>query len=152
VLRAWGTALLPSSLLRTFPSESAAAAAAIFVARALTYAMAEVALRSDLKAEDLQMRYGLHWGSTVYIGLISSVGRTKVTALGNEVNECARIVACATGGCTLASKSLIERLSSDAAPLVGIDANRIGYIQLGELATATDKARRDAPSIAICEL
>ncbi len=114
--------------------------------------MTEVAHRSDLAPEDLVMRYGLHWGSTMYIGLISSVGRTEVTALGDEVNECARIEACATGGRTLASKSLIERLSPDAASKLGIDTNRIAYIQLGELPTATDKARRDAPSIAICQL
>lgn len=133
-------------------SESATAAAAISAARALTDAMTEVALRSDLAPEDLQMRYGLHWGSTMYIGLISSVGRTEVTALGDEVNECARIEACATGGRTLASKSLIERLSPDAASNLGIDTNRIAYIHLGELPTATDKARRDAPGIAVCEL
>lgn len=133
-------------------SESAAAAGAISAARALTGAMTEVALRSDLASDDLVMRFGLHWGSTMYIGLISSIGRTEVTALGDEVNECARIEACATGGRTLASKSLIERLSPAAAAGLDIDTNRIDYIQLGELATATDKARRDAPSIAVCEL
>ena len=133
-------------------SESAAAAGAISAARALAGAMTDVALRSDLAPEDLLMRFGLHWGSTMYIGLISSVGRTEVTALGDEVNECARIEACATGGRTLASKSLIERLSPDAAADLGLDTNRIAYVRLGELATATDKARRDAPSIAVCEL
>lgn len=45
--------------------------------------MSEVALRSDLAPEDLIMRYGPHWGSTVFIGLISSVGRTEVTAFGD---------------------------------------------------------------------
>jgi class 3 adenylate cyclase len=133
-------------------SESAAAAGAISAARTLTDAMTDIALRSDLDREDLEMRFGLHWGSTMYIGLISSVGRTEVTALGDEVNECARIEACATGGRTLASKSLIERLSPDAAAALDLDTNRIAYIQLGELSTATDKARRDAPSIAVCEL
>jgi class 3 adenylate cyclase len=133
-------------------SESAAAAGAISAARALPDAMTDVALRSDLAPEDLVMRFGLHWGSTMYIGLISSVGRTEVTALGDEVNECARIEACATGGRTLASKSLIERLSPNAADALDLDTNRIAYIQLGELSTATDKARRDAPSIAVCEL
>jgi class 3 adenylate cyclase len=133
-------------------SESAAAAAAISAARALTDAMADVARRSDLAPEDLQMRFGLHWGSTIYIGLISSVGRTEVTALGDEVNECARIEACATGGRTLASKTLIERLSPDAAAALNLDTNRVTYTQLRELSTATDKARRDAPSVAVCEL
>jgi class 3 adenylate cyclase len=133
-------------------SESAAAAGAISAARALTDAAADVALRSDLAPEDLRMRFGLRWGSTIYIGLISSVGRTEVTALGDEVNECARIEACATGGRTLASKTLIERLSPDAAAALDLDTNRITYIQLRELSTTTDKARRDAPSVAVCEL
>jgi class 3 adenylate cyclase len=114
--------------------------------------MAEVAARSNLAPDDLEMRFGLHWGSTMYLGLISSVGRTEVTALGDEVNECARIEACATGGRTLASKALIERLSPDAALALGLDTSRINYVQLGDLSTATDKARRDAPSIAVCEL
>ena len=72
-------------------------------------AMEDVAVRSDLARGDLIMRYGLHWGTTLYIGQITTVGRTEVTALGDEVNECARIEACATGGRTLASKHLIDQ-------------------------------------------
>lgn len=147
-----GDGVVAFFIAENFGSESSAVAGAISAARALTGAMAEVARRSDVAPEDLAMRFGLHWGSTVYIGLISSVGRTEVTALGDEVNECARIEACATGGRTLASKSLIERLTPEAAADLGVDANRIDYVQLGELSTATDKARRDAPSIAVCEL
>jgi class 3 adenylate cyclase len=147
-----GDGVVAFFIAENFGSESSAAAGAISAARALTGAMAEVTRRSDLAPEDLAMRFGLHWGSTMYIGLISSVGRTEVTALGDEVNECARIEACATGGRTLASKSLIERLTSGAAADLGVDTNRIDYVQLGDLSTATDKARRDAPSIAVCEL
>jgi class 3 adenylate cyclase len=147
-----GDGVVAFFIAENFGSESSAAAGAISAARALTGAMAEVARRRDLTPEDLAMRFGLHWGSTMYIGLISSVGRTEVTALGDEVNECARIEACATGGRTLASKSLIERLTPQAAADLGVDTNRIDYVQLGELSTATDKARRDAPSIAVCEL
>ena len=135
-----------------YASESAAAAACISAARALTAAMQDVARRSDLAPEDLTMRYGLHWGTTLYIGQITTIGRTEVTALGDEVNEGARIEACATGGRTLASKHLIERLEAGAAQGLGIDLDRITYTQLGELTTATDKARRDAPSIAVSEI
>jgi class 3 adenylate cyclase len=81
-----------------YSSESAAASACISAARALTAAMEDVARRSDLAPGDLTMRYGLHWGTTLYIGQITTVGRTEVTALGDEVNEGARIEACATGG------------------------------------------------------
>ena len=98
------------------------------------------------------MRFGLHWGSTLYVGRILTTGRSEVTALGDEVNETARIEACATGGRSLASKSLVERLTGADADLLGINPSRTTYTPLAELATATDKARRDAPSIAVCEV
>jgi len=44
----------------------------------------------------------------------------------------------------------MERLSrSDAKAL---DLERVNYTPLGELATATEKARRDAPAIAVCDV
>jgi hypothetical protein len=100
----------------------------------------------------LTVRAGLHWGATLYIGSIITSGRTEVTALGDEVNEAARIEACATGGRVLASKPLIERLDPADAQTLGIDPNRITYTQLSELDTATDKARRDAPAIPVCDI
>ena len=136
----------------TFDSESAAAQACVTSARDLRAALSGVASRSDLSADDVVMRFGLHWGSTLYMGSIISAARTEVTALGDEVNEAARIEACATGGRILASKSLIERLDDSAATAVGLDRDHTTYTQLAELATATDKARRDAPAIAVCEL
>ena len=88
-------------------SESAAARACITAARALRAAVREVAARSDLRRRTMSsLRFGLHWGSTLYVGNITTGGRTEVTALGDEVNEAARIEACATGGRALASKSL----------------------------------------------
>jgi class 3 adenylate cyclase len=98
------------------------------------------------------MRFGLHWGATLYIGQIATSGRTEVNALGDEVNESARIEACATGSRVLASKALIERLDPEGAAALGINLDRITYTPLADLPTATDKARRDAPAIAICEL
>ena len=65
-----------------------------------------------------------------------------MTALGDEVNEAARIEACATGGRTIASKVLIERLDPVDAEILGIDSDRATYTLLADLATATDKARR----------
>ncbi|MGZ4288932.1 MAG: adenylate/guanylate cyclase domain-containing protein [Solirubrobacteraceae bacterium] len=76
---------------------------------------AETATRSQLADEQVSLRIGLHWGSTVYIGRLLTTGRTEVTALGDEVNEAARIEACATEGRTLASKQLIERLDPNDA-------------------------------------
>ncbi|MEA2235262.1 MAG: adenylate cyclase [Solirubrobacteraceae bacterium] len=133
-------------------SESAAARACISAARALRTAVADVAARSDLQPEEIVLRFGLHWGSTLYVGQIATSGRSEVTALGDEVNEAARIEACATGGRALASKDLIERLEDDDAAALDLHPDRITYTALGDLSTATEKARRDAPAIAVCDV
>ncbi len=133
-------------------SESAAARACITTVRALRSTVTDVAARSDLQPEDIVLRFGLHWGSTLYVGQIATSGRSEVTALGDEVNEAARIESCATGGRALASKDLIERLETDDALSLGLDPDRITYTALGDLSTATEKARRDAPAIAVCEV
>jgi class 3 adenylate cyclase len=108
--------------------------------------------RSGLDAAEVTMRFGLHWGATLYVGRLMTSGRVEVTALGDEVNEAARIEACATGGRALASKALTERLDPPHATALGIDPQHVSYISLGSLPTATDKARRDAPAIAVCEI
>jgi class 3 adenylate cyclase len=94
----------------------------------------------------------LHWGATVYIGGLLTTGRMEVTALGDEVNEAARIEACATGGLTLASKQLIERLEPADAQALGLDIKHMQYQPLGELPGAPEKARRDAPAVAVTAL
>jgi class 3 adenylate cyclase len=133
-------------------SESAAAKACIEAARALSKALIAVAERSDLPAELVRIRFGLHWGGTLYVGNIVTTGRTEVNALGDEVNETARIEACASGGRMLASKALIERLEPEAALALGILLDRVSYMPLRELPTATEKARVDAPTISVCEV
>jgi class 3 adenylate cyclase len=133
-------------------SESAAARACIEASRAMRTSLESVLSRSDISDPDITLRFGLHWGGTLFIGQITTRGRSEVTALGDEVNATARIEACATGGRTLASKDLIERLSRDDATAVGIDRSKSTYIPLGELPTATEKARRDAPAIAVSEV
>jgi hypothetical protein len=40
---------------------------------------------------------------------------------------------------------------TDAAALM-LDPDRITYTPLADLATATEKARRDAPAIAVCDV
>ena len=112
----------------------------------------ELRWRSDLQAEEAVLRFGLHWGSTLYVGQIQTAGRSEVTALGDEVNEASRIEACASGGLALASKDLIERLEPEDAAVLDLDPDRITYSPLGSLSTATEKARRDAPAIAVCEV
>jgi class 3 adenylate cyclase len=136
----------------TAGSESAAARGCIEAVRGLRTAMRELAERHELQTNDVAIRAGLHWGATLYIGSIITRGRTEVTALGDEVNEAARIEACASGGRALASKSLLERLDAQDAAAVGIEPSRITYTPLADLDTATDKARRDAPAIAVYDI
>jgi class 3 adenylate cyclase len=147
-----GDGVVAFFLAETAGSESAAARACISAARTLRDALPDIAGRSDMVASELSLRFGLHWGATLYVGRILTRGRSEVTALGDEVNEASRIEACATGGRALASKSLIERLDRVDADALGIDTGHTAYRLLAELATATDKARRDAPSIAVCEV
>ena len=139
-------------LAETAGSESAAAYSCIAAARALRESVAGVAARSDLQPEDVVLRFGLHWGANLYVGNISTAGRSEVNALGDQVNEAARIEACASGGLALASKDLVERLEPDAAAALGLESDRITYTPLSDLATATEKARRDAPAVAVCEI
>lgn len=147
-----GDGVVAFFLAETAGSETAAARACIQASRQLREAMAAVAERGGLAPGELVMRFGLHWGATLYVGLITTAGRTEVTALGDEVNEAARIEACATGGLALASKALIEHLEPHDAAALGLDPDRVTYTPVAHLATATEKARRDAPAIAVCEV
>jgi class 3 adenylate cyclase len=133
-------------------SESAAARACISAAQALRDAVGDIARRSELNEGDVVLRFGLHWGSKLYVGAVTTGGRAEVTALGDEVNEAARIEACATGGRALASKDLVERLDAEDAALLGLDPDHTTYTALSELTTATEKARRDAPAVAVCDV
>jgi class 3 adenylate cyclase len=139
-------------LAETAGSESAAASACITAARTLRGTLGDVAARSDIAEAELSLRFGLHWGATLYVGRILTRGRSEVTALGDEANEAARIEGCATGGRVLASKALIERLDREGAAALGLEPHHMNYTPLADLDTATHKARRDAPSIAVCEI
>ncbi|HEU4978200.1 MAG TPA: adenylate/guanylate cyclase domain-containing protein [Solirubrobacteraceae bacterium] len=147
-----GDGIVAFFLAETSGSDSAAARACIAAARAIRAAVGPVAARSELPPGDVVLRFGLHWGANLYVGQIATSGRTEVTALGDQVNETARIEACATGGRALASKDLVERLGPGDAGALELHPDTITYSALGDLATATEKARRDAPAIAVCEI
>lgn len=147
-----GDGVVAFFLAETAGSESAATRNCMSAARALGASTAAVATRSELRPEDLVLRFGLHWGSNLYVGNISTAGRSEVTALGDEVNDTARIEACASGGRALASKDLVERLEPEDAAALDLDPDSVTYTTLGELTTATEKARRDAPAIPVCEV
>jgi class 3 adenylate cyclase len=102
--------------------------------------------------EGVTLNVGVHWGGALYMGQVVTGGRLEVTALGDEVNECARIQESARDGVVLASKPLIERLDPEHAKELGIDPDTAGYVTVGELPGVTEKAARDAGSIAVTEV
>ena len=100
---------------------------------------------------EICINVGLHWGATLMVGQVSAAGRLEVTALGDEMNEAARIEGVASAGAILGSKPLIERLGPEDAAELGIDPDGLAYRPLSELG-ASEKALRDAGTIAVAEL
>ena len=49
-------------------------------------------------------------------------------------------------------RSMIQRLDPEDAGALGNDTGDLTFSTIGELATATAKAQRDAPTIAVCEI
>ncbi len=130
-------------------SESAAARAAVEAAREIESAAAGI---GDSGAEAVQMNVGLHWSGALYMGQIVTGGRLEVTALGDEVNACARIQQSARDGTVLASKPLLERLDAGDAGEIGIDPDGIGYRTVAELAGVDEKSIRDAGGVPVAEI
>ena len=129
-------------------SESAAARAAVEAARAIRDGSA----RLGPEELEVNVNIGLHWGGTLMVGQVATSGRLEVTALGDQMNEAARIEAVATRGSILAAKELIERLEPEDATAAGIDPDGIDYRPLGELEGASEKAVRDAGTIPVAEI
>ena len=100
---------------------------------------------------EVRVNVGLHWGATLTVGQVSSYGRLEVTALGDEMNEAARIEAVATNGRILASKDLLERLVPEDADALALDLDHIHFTPVRSLG-ADAKARRDAGTIAVAEI
>jgi class 3 adenylate cyclase len=124
---------------------------------------AEAALRSALQvAREVasidaggsppRVNAGLHWGGTLVIGQVVTGGRLEVTALGDEVNQAARVQETAHGGRILATKDLLERIEPASAAELGIDPDTALYALLAELEDVTDKAVRDAGGLAVAEV
>ncbi|MFP5297858.1 MAG: adenylate/guanylate cyclase domain-containing protein [Actinomycetota bacterium] len=138
-------------------SSSGAAAAAIKAARGIEAVAGAVVKEvieetgiSELAA--LCVNVGVHWGGTLYMGQLVTGGRLEISALGDAVNECARIQESARDGQALVSKNLIEHLSDNDAESLGLDPDTLVYRTVGELETASDKARRDAGTIPVTPL
>jgi class 3 adenylate cyclase len=134
-------------------SREAAAGAALDAACTLAAAARAAGQRSELEAaHDLRLNVGVHWGGALYMGQVVTGGRLEVTALGDEVNECARIQESARDGAVLASKPLVERLDPEHARRVGIDPDTVAYTTVGELPDASEKAVRDGGTIPVTDV
>jgi len=131
-------------------SPSRAAASALRAAHRIHETSTKI-FQDDVKSGCL-MKVGLHWGGSLYMGQLVPGGRLDVTALGDEVNEAARVQECARPGSTLATKSLLQRLEPADARQLGIDPDSIRFTPLSEIDGVTDKARRDAGTVAVTAL
>jgi class 3 adenylate cyclase len=138
-------------------SSSSAARAAIEAARDLSEAAGRAAKQVSeatglFEASECKVNVGVHWGGTLYMGQLVTGGRLEITALGDEVNECARIQQSAREGTTLGSKILIEHLSNEDARALRIDPDGVVYRTISELGAAPEKSVRDAGSIPVTVL
>ncbi|MCB0875636.1 MAG: adenylate/guanylate cyclase domain-containing protein [Solirubrobacterales bacterium] len=130
-------------------SETAAAVAAVRAARTITDGVGGMRTASGAP---IAVNTGIHWGSMLVIGQVVTSGRLEVTALGDEVNEAARIQDVAEGGTILASKHLLERIPEERAAELGIDSSGLTYRTLAQLEGAGDKAVRDAGAIPVAPI
>jgi class 3 adenylate cyclase len=123
-------------------------------AGALRAAMAvqDASAASSGDAAEVKLNIGVHWGGTLVIGQVVTGGRLEVTALGDEVNEAARVQETARGGATLVSKDVVERLPAAAAAELGVDPDAVSYSILAEIEGVGEKARRDAGGLAVTTL
>jgi len=145
-----GDGLVAFFLTDDLGSPSTVARSALEAARDLAHRARLVSQDFDLRGDDaVRLNVGVHWGDTLYMGQVVTGGRLEVTALGDEVNETARIQEAAREGIVLASKSLIERLDAGDADRAGIDPDAVVYRALAELPDATEKIVRDAGTIAV---
>jgi class 3 adenylate cyclase len=129
-------------------SESLACRAAIEA----VHEVQKAARNLDAGGEAVEVNAGIHWGGTVVMGQVAEGGRLEITALGDEVNEAARIEAVARDGVALASKDVIERLEPADADAVGLALDAISYRTIASLSGAGEKAVRDAGAIPVTEV
>lgn len=130
--------------------ESATVAAAIRAARRIHEVSAEVF--REIVDSDCLMKIGVHFAGNLYMGQLVPGSRLDVTALGDEVNEAARIQESIGPGGTLASKALMDQLTPDDASALGIDIEKLRFQTIAELETAPAKAVRDAGGLPVVEL
>jgi class 3 adenylate cyclase len=126
-------------------SEADTAAAAIDAARLIR----DGGSRLGPPDVEVKVNVGVHWGATLTVGQVATGGRLEVTALGDEMNEAARIESVAKGGTALASKQVIERLGPENSAALGLEPDAMTYVTVESLEASSDKAKRDAGPISV---
>lgn len=139
-----GDGLAAFFLAQQVGSRAAACAAALHAGREIVGWCPD-----ELSDGELHINAGVHWGGALYLGQVVTGGRLEVTALGDEVNECARIEQSALEGTLLASKPVVERLDLDDAHALGLDPLTVMYRTVAELQGVTPKAVRDAGGVPV---
>ena len=99
-----------------------------------------------------RINVGVHWGGTLYMGQVVTGGRLEVTALGDEVNECARIQESARDGHYWLQRIWLKGSIPQDAATLGIELDTLVYETIGEMAGASGKAVRDAATIPVTSL
>jgi class 3 adenylate cyclase len=137
-----------------FPSPSTAASAAIEAATSIRELAIDVGVERSAALGDqpLTVNVGLHWGERLFMGQVVTGGRIEVTALGDEVNEAARLEQSATQGAVLTSKSLLERLTDDDADALGVKLSNLSFGPLSDREGLAEKALRDAGGIVVADI
>jgi class 3 adenylate cyclase len=130
-----------------FGSPSEAARAAVATAQEIHAITREVL--ADTPHPDACMKVAIQWGGSIYIGQLVPGSRLEVTALGDEVNECALLLQCVEADETLTTKELLEQLDDEAAQRVGLAVERLVYQRLDELPGAASTSVGDLGGLAV---
>ena len=115
-------------------------------------AIAAMSKETNVDPNEFGMNVGLHWGASLFVGQLVPGGRLDITALGDSVNECARVQEAAQGGELLASKHFLEHLSDRAISDAGLDLDSVSYQVIAEMDGVSEKAARDAGSIPVTRI
>jgi class 3 adenylate cyclase len=131
---------------------SCAIAAAREIRSAARSAIEALSKDTELDPSDFGMNVGLHWGASLFVGQLVPGGRLDITALGDSVNECARIQEAASDGEFLVSKHFLEHLPEEAATAAGVNMDAVVYKTVAEMQGVSTKAVRDAGSIPVTRI
>lgn len=137
---------------------SGASRAAIEAARKIRAVSGDATAQFEAETDGLvsakacPINVGVHWGGSLYMGQLNTGGRLEVTALGDPVNECARIQETARDGQILVSKALLENLDAQAARELELDPDSLFYATISDFPGASEKAIRDAGGVAVASL